>query len=51
MPEDTGPLEQDVVLDDGRTVRVNGLLAVRYREHPDEVRKFLADFLDEKADA
>lgn len=33
----------DVVLSDGSTVRVTGLLAVRFQQDPDAVREFLED--------
>lgn len=35
----------DVILSDGNTVRVTGLLAVRFQKDPEAVRKFVEDDL------
>jgi hypothetical protein len=37
------PLEEDVVMDDGRVIRVMGLLAVKFRTDPDAIREFLEE--------
>lgn len=35
------PLEENIVLSDGTTATVTGLLAIKYRNNPEGVRKFL----------